>query len=269
MRTISLATLFLSMSLLSRSLFGDFSNYNIQTAEEITYDWLVKLGEETGETNHVQHLKQIFKHFKVKRLLEFGVGLSTQYFLNSCNQVVSVEFITHGYGPERFKDFLNLYRNSSNWIPIAYFSGFLGDASFAPYKYLGSEHLYKAASYQSATCKNYAVFDDFYLTELNAFIRNLIRFRRIDLAFVNTVGVYNRGDLVQLLFSKVPVIVARDTSTRAMNAGDDLYGYDRVVTPEDYEEIYLPLGQGTTVWVAKEDTLQDLIQALKKYAQGF
>ncbi len=257
----------ISVLLINNSLISNESNIEI---EDITYDWLL-LANESAPTDYVPIFKKIFKQMKVKTLLEFGVSFSTKYFLDSCRKVISTEMITHGYGPDNFKKFLNTYQDYSNWIPLAYFSGYLGDPSWAPYKHLGSESVYKAASYQTATHKNYALLDDFYVMELNAFIKNLVRFHSIDVAFVNPTGVYLRGDLVQLLFGKVPVIVAHDTAFRNTNEHsdikDDLLGYLRVVVPEDYEEIYFPTGGGTSVWIIKNDDKKELIQSLKKYAQ--
>lgn len=240
------------------------SAVHIKTADDITYESLVQIGSDTAYTDHVPHFREIFKKLKVRTFLEFGVGFSTKYFLDFSDKVISVEFVTHGTGPEWIKKCMELYRDISNWIPLVYFSGYQSDPNWAPYKYLGSENLYKAASYQSATHKNYALIDDFYLTELNDFMAKLVQSNRIDIAFVDA-GIYIRGDMVQLLFGKVPVIVAHDTYCRAWGHKDDVYGYSRIVTPDNYEELFIPAGQGTTVWVIKKDAYMDLTQSLKNY----
>ena len=178
------------------------------SADEITYEWLTS---EEGYTPYIPHFKKIFSLTKVKTLLEFGLGNGTKYFLDSCNKVISIDFITHGYGPGSLQHYLSFYQELPNWIPIAYFSGYRGECTFAPYKYLASEHVYKACSYQTVTHKNYALIDDFYRIELNAFINSLIKCHKIDLAFVHPV-LFLRSDLVELLFSKVNVIVATETS---------------------------------------------------------
>ena len=226
-------------------------------------------GNQTEGHRFIPHFRTLFNHLKVKVLFEFGMGFSTKYFLDNCNKVISVEFVTHGYGPDNYLNFLNFYRDCPNWIPVVYFSGFQGDPSFAPYKYVGSEHLYRAASYQCATHGNYALIDDFYLTELSAFIGNFVKFHKIDVAFVHPAGVYNRGDLVHCLFGKAPVIIATDTNTRSIKEVDDLYGLSRLQVPDDYEEIYLADGSGTTFWVVKKQGYQQLIQEMKRYAQEF
>lgn len=260
-KIIALFTLCINLS-----LAGEELSHSVGNAEEITYDWLVKYGNWTGMTDHIPHFKKIFSKLKIKTLLEFGLGYSTKYFLDSCNKVISVEFITDGTGPDWMKKCIDLYRDYSNWTPIAYFSGYQGDMNWARYKYLGSENFSKAAYYQTVNHKNYALINDFYLLELNAFITNLLKSYKIDLAFVDP-GTYLRGDLVQLLFDKVPLIVAHHSSCRAKGEKDDVYGYSRIETPENYEEIFIPSGGGTTLWVVKKDPFFSFIEDLKKYAE--
>jgi hypothetical protein len=243
-------------------------DYSITQADDITYDRLVKIGDETGVTDYVPFFKEIFRKLKVRTFLEFGVGYSTKYFLDSSTKVISVEMITHGYGPSNLKQFLKLYEEYSNWVPIAFFSGFQGDPSFAPYKHMGSEAVYKAASYQNAAHKNYALIDDFYRIELNAFIKNLVRFHKIDVAFVNPVGVPLRSDLIELLFDKVPVIIAHHTNCRKQEMFNDVNGYSWLTIPDNYEEIHFSAGQGTTIWILKKEEHQGLTEALRTYANA-
>lgn len=237
----------------------------IQEASDITYEWLEEAGHIDSYTDHIRHFKYIFSRYKVKAFLEFGVGYSTKFFLDECRKVISVEFVTHGYGPEWIKRCLGLYQDFSNWIPLVYFTGYQGNTDWAPYKYMGSESVYKAVSYQTVTHKNYALMDDFYMLELGAFIKNLVKYNNVNIAFVDS-GLFLRGDLVQLLFDKVPVILAHDTRTRAMGLKDDVYGYSRIVCPENYEEIFVPYGNGTTIWVMKNQELGGLTRDLQVYA---
>lgn len=264
MKKALFSTLYLAFSI--NSVVAD-SNTQINNAEEITYDWLVNAGTRFGYTDHIPHFKKLFNAFNVRTFFEFGVGFSTKYFLDCCDKVISVEFVTPGYGPEWLKSCLSLYQDYSNWVPIVYFTGYQEDVKWAPYKYIGSDSVYTAASYQCATHKNYAVIDDFYLKELEAFISRLAKSNNIDVAFVDA-GIYLRGDMVQLLFDKVPVIVAHDTAVRSAGIVDDVYGYSRIKTPDNYEEIYIPVGQGTTIWIVKKDSFQGLTEAMKKYAEG-
>lgn len=237
-----------------------------EASEEVTYEWLTDGEDDRGGTSHVLCLKEIFNNLKIKNFLEFGMGYSTKYCLDSCKKVISVEVITHGYGPERMKQFIQFYKEYSNWVSIAFFSGFHGDMSWAPYKYIGSDNVYKAASYQCSTWLHYEQVDDSYLKELNEFITNLTKYNKIEAALVDPI-LFLRGDLVQMLFDKVPIIVAHNTLSR-VSGKEDAFGYVRVKAPENYQEIYIPTKQkgkviGTTVWVMNKPEYKKLIENLK------
>src|SRR5579872_2839991 len=189
-----------------------FLNYSafaeeITSADQITYDFLVEQGRNAGYCDHIRYFKDIFEKIKVKTLLEFGLGYSTKYYLDHCTKVLSVEFITGGYGPSWMKKCLELYRGYTNWVPIAYFSDYKGDMSWSPYKYIGSEGVAKASHYQSTTYKSYSSVDNFYLNELTTFVKNLTKYNKIEIALVDP-GNYLRGELVQMLFDKSPIILA-------------------------------------------------------------
>jgi len=237
-----------------------------ENIDEITYEWLVSQGELTGHTSHIHVFKKMFTEAKINRVLEFGLGFSTKYFLDCTEKVVSVEHVTNGAGPEWMKKCLELYKGYSNWIPIAYFTGYQGDTHWAPYKFFGSESVYQAVSFQTSTHQNYALIDDTYVKELDLFITNLSRANKFDLAFVDS-GLYLRGDLVQLLFNKVPIIIAHDTDCREVGMEDDVYGYSRIITPDNYEEIYIKDLKGTTIWIIKNENYVDILQSFKAYAQ--
>ena len=235
--------------------------------DHITYEWLTTPGD--GYTHYIVHFKKIFQLTKIKTLLEFGMGMGTKYFLDKCNKVLSIDFITHGYGPGPFQSYLDLYQECPNWIPIAYFSGYQGNfPSWAPYKYLASEHVYKACTYQTVTHKNYALIDDFYRTELDSFIKSLTKCHNIDCAFLHPT-LFLRGDLIELLFSQVPIIIATETNCRQAGEENDVYGYSRLRVSHAYEEIFLPGDSGMTLWITKKESYAPLIKALKKYAASF
>ncbi len=235
-------------------------------ADEITYNWLVQGAVPAHDTQHILVFKKLLENAKIKTLLEFGLGYPTKYFLDHCNKVISVDFITYGYGPEIMRKFLRIYADYSNWIPIAFFSGFRGwDYDWAPYKHLGSDSVYRATSYQHAYHKHYAKIDDFYLVELEAFIANLLKFHRVDAAFLGH-AIFLRGDLLELLFDKVDILIAHNTCKRELHDMDDIYGLSRVIAKENYEEIFFPVEGGTTVWISKKEKYGNLIDALQKYA---
>ncbi|HSX13105.1 MAG TPA: hypothetical protein VLE96_01615, partial [Chlamydiales bacterium] len=221
---------------------------------------------DSGCADYIPFFKKLFERLKVRTFLEFGIGYRTKYFLDHTSKVISVEFITNGHNPKQMREYVNLYRNITNWTPIAFFSGYEGDMSWAPYKYMGSENVYKADSYQCANHRSYASINGFYKDELNSFISNLFKAYKATVSFVQP-PIYLRGDLVQLLFDKSQIIIAQHTGIRYIGLKDDLYGYSRVVTPDNYEEIYLP-NAGITVWMIKNDLTQELIAETKKYANS-
>jgi len=234
--------------------------------EEIDYEWLIESGSCPGASDYLPHFKTLFEEVKVRTFLQFGVGYETKYFLDHATKVISLEFVNPGYGPDWVRRFLELFRDSSNWIPIVYFSSYQGDVSWAPFKYLGSEHLYKAAAYQCSTHKDYGENDPFYRVELDAFLGSLAKYNQIDAAFVSP-PIYLRGAFIQCLFGKVPLILAHDTSLRNEEIEDDVYGYSQIETPDDYEEIYLPGGGGTTAWVLKTAKFKRLAERMKAIGQ--
>jgi hypothetical protein len=205
-------------------------------------------------------VQTIFDHLKVKTTLEFGLSEETNYFLESSTKVISIEFITNGYGPESLKAAIEKKKSYSNWIPIAFFSGFHGDVNWAPYRYYGSESVYKATSHMCATHQSFAGIDDFYLTELNSFINNLKKCYKIDVAHIGG-SILLRGDLVQILFGKVPVIIGTGTHYPPQ----DLFGYNNLTVPSDYEAIVLPQYQ-TTIWISQKEEFKALTEDLRKLA---
>lgn len=249
------------------SVVGIYADNWIKDADQITEDWLVSTGRSSGYTDHINHFKRLFSKVDVKGLLEFGVGFSTKYFLDHCDHVVSVEFVTPGTGPDWLKYCVGLYHGCRNWTPIFYLSCAYFNEPWAQNVYLGHCDVYHAAAYQPVHYKSYAAINPYYLEELDSFILSQLAMREINVAFVDC-GICIRGDLVSLLFDKVPVIAAHDIAPKKIRHLDDVYGYGRVIIPENYEEIYIPFGMGTAFWIKKEGQYRDLIEALKEYSSG-
>jgi hypothetical protein len=245
------------------SLFGYIQAVPPSKADDISYEFLVNTGNETGYCDHIAHIKQIFENYKVKILLEFGLGYSTKYFLDNCTKVLSVEFITDGINPNWIKHCLDLYKGYSNWVPIAYFSNYTKDFTWAPYKYIATTKLYEAEKSYAATCQ--PLSDNSYLSELKTFIGNLTKFNKIDLALVDP-AILQRGSIVQLLLDQVPIVLAHDCFSSLSVNSLDIYGYRKIVVPDNYETIVIPKGVGTLIWIKKTDQTEELIKTMKNYA---
>jgi len=255
----------LAVSMLFSSLSRVSAEIRITDAEQITEEFLTKTGSSAHYTEHVAHLKRVFDKLQVRTFLEFGLGFSTKYFMDRAQSVISVEFVTPGSGPEWMKYCLGLYRNSKNWIPITYFSGPNLDTKWAPNKYVGTDGVYRAAAYQPVKLKSYASIDPSFLGDLMRFVDKQVAEYQIDMAFVDA-GICIRGDLVQVLFNKVPIIAAHDVAPPGKRHLNDVYGYGRVKAPDNYVEIYVSYGMGTAFWVENSEKYAEIIRDLQEYA---
>ena len=224
------------------------------TAQEITYDWLVKNSVEHGYTDHIPHFKKLFElmfehYLPTTNFFECGVGFSTKYFIDNCAHVSSVEFITPQYGPKWMEECQQLYAGIKNWTPIMYNV---------------SDEVYKAANYQMSQHKDYARVDDTYVRDLKMFLHIETTVRKYDVAFVDP-GIYLRGDMAELLLQlQIPVVAAHDVN---MSNPDNvsLYGWQKIKSTADYEYVFVSRGAGTGFWISKE--LPEVIKGMKEYAE--
>lgn len=222
---------------------------------EITYEWLISHPEYS--TDHIPSWQCLFNTIKVRGFLECGCGMSTKYFLDHAEKVISIEYITPGYGDRIFKEYVSLFGHIPNWLPMTYNEDYR------------SNSFNNACAYQCSMHKDYALIDSTYLKELDKHYKKLMKKAQdegynIDVAFVNS-GVYIRGDMVKvLLANNIPIVAAHHTASDAGTTEiKNLYGWNKVVTPTSYEKIYLPIGQGTTFWISKQ--LPDLIASMTVY----
>lgn len=243
---------FLFIALLSSTSFS----YGYQS-DYITYDWLAEKGIETGYTDHIPHWKRLFNITKVRGFLECGCGYSTAYFLHNAEKVISIEYAPPGYGTWWYQEFLSLYSDRPNWIPMLYNED------------QRSNSFNNACAYQCSMHKDYASVDAAYLKELFQHFKAQIKLAQtngspIDVAFVDP-GVFIRGDMVKLLLAhKIPIIAAQGTMSDAgIEEKTNLYGWNKVVTPPTYVKIFIPFGQGTTFWISKQ--LSEIIDSMQDY----
>ena len=156
-----------------------------------------------------------------------------------------------------FNECLKLYKDCPNWVPLAYNADH-SDLSFN-----------NACAYACSDHKDYSLIDPSYLDTLNAYFKDQIDIAHqeghdIDVAFVDA-GVCTRGDMVKLLLAnKVPIVMAHDTaSDRGSDVDEGYYAWFVVKTPDDYEKIFIPVGQGTTFWINKN--LPEVIKSITDY----
>ena len=262
MKRFSQIALFCSMIFFS----GLSATTQFTNANEITEEWLTTVGASVGYTDHIAHFRRLFRKMHVRGFLEFGLGYSTKYFIDNCDHVISAEFVTPGTGPAWIQYCQRLFRYCKNWTSIAYFSGEGVDTRWATSKYIGLNSVYNAAAYQTVTHKNYALIDSSYLNDLSSFIKKQVEANVIDVGFVDA-GIYIRGDMVQQLFQKVPIIVAHDFPPQPSLREDNVYGYGRVKTPENYVQIHIPFGVGTEFWIKNDPKYAAIIEDLQDYVR--
>ena len=147
----------------------------------------------------------------------------------------------------------------THWIPVSYFTGYTGDTSWTFFKYFGTDSVYKAHNYLLSTSTSYAAVDDSYLKELSSFLDNLIKLNKFEFVHVDP-SLMIRGEIIQMLFGKIPVLVAGGSESR-IDGGNDIYGYNSIVTPDNYEEI--AVNPRTVVWVSRDEKYAELIECLK------
>ncbi len=100
-----------------------------------------------------------------------------------------------------------------------------------------------------------ALYDANYLLELKALCNDTLKNQPCEVAVINS-SMPLRGDLVNELFDRVPIIVAHETNKIGV--------WDKVNIPSNYEKIVFSQGQGSTFWVRKDKT--EAIQALQRDA---
>ena len=174
-------------------------------------------------TDHVQHFQKLFQRTQIHSFLEFGLGYGTKYFLDNCEEVTSCEIILPNQTTEWFDHSTDLFQEYSNWIPILK---------------RGSPALQYANTLCLRDSKDPALYDATYLLELKEICDEIFKDKQFEVAFVDP-GFHMRGDLINELFDRVPIIIAHDT-----NIAPEKYGWRKVHTPSNYEKIVFTQGQG-------------------------
>lgn len=184
-----------------------------------------------------------FEYGFPKRMIEFGLGDGTEFFLKRCEEVVSVELYTsdkslaeglpissdHWMG--HFKEMFKSYKN---WKVVGYEVGVA--IIQAEMEITGKTGLRRGSEPVTLDYKN----------KLRKLIEKLFKDAAYDYAFVDA-GIHLRGDIVNELFQKVPVIGAHDTKSAFQK---ELYGYNRVKVPGNYQEFEGEnCGEGITFWI--------------------
>lgn len=194
-------------------------------------------------TDHVRCFNALFELQRIDVFLEFGLGRGTEFYLDHCGRVTSIELVVESRRSviePWYEKCLDNFKNYTNWNPsIHYFS-----SNFDLADHRAQEQLDPAS------------IDSAYLSEIDALCDRIFVGRHFDAAFVDP-GIYIRGDIVNALFNRVDIIAAHDTACTV----HQMYGYYKVKCPDNYEEIVSKYGSGTTFWIKKDK--KQLIEKLK------
>lgn len=189
---------------------------------------------------------KIFKIVNVEKILEFGLGLGTEFLCDNCKNVTSVELSIGNYNKEWTELVQEKLKNYNNWT----------------LHYIDLPDDIKQAN-QNAIDYKYPLVELNYLNSLSEIVGEHLIGNYYDIIFIDP-GIHNRGDIINFCFGKSPIIAAHDTSKSGIII-ENIYGYNIVNVPENYEEVHFDGGLGTTLWVNKDYEFYNLIvENLKK-----
>ena len=189
-------------------------NYNFTSAQ----DW-------------VGYFDNIFKATEIEKILEFGLGLGTEFLCDNAKEVTSVELSTGDFNREWADKTQEQLKEYKNW----------------KLHYIDIPEEIKKANFD-AIQNQYPLKDISFLPVLKKIINPFLYKKEYDIIFIDP-GIHNRGDIVNLCFGKAKIIAAHD-SDRTGRVIKNIYGYNIVEVPENYTEIHRNESyMGTTFWV--------------------
>ena len=194
----------------------------------------------------VQYFERIFKKVEINSVLEFGLGLGTQFLCDNVKQVTSVELSTGDFNLEWTNKIKEILKEYNNWT----------------LHYIDIPEEIKIAN-QNAIENRYPLTNTSYIPVLKKLLNPYLYRKKYDIIFVDP-GIHNRGDIVNLCFGKAKIVAAHDTD-RTGRIIKDIYGYNIVDIPKNYTEIHFnETYMGTTFWIKNDISEYDVIvDALK------
>lgn len=200
----------------------------------------------TPAQDWVKYFDKIFKTIEIEKILEFGLGLGTEFLCDNAKEVTSVELSIGDFSKEWADKTQKQLKEYTNW-KLHYIN--------IP------KEIHKANS--DAIKSQYPLEDTSYLPVLKKLINPFLFKKKYDIIFIDA-GIHNRGDIVNLCFGKAKIVAAHD-SDRTGRVIKNIYGYNIVEVPESYTEIHRNESyMGTTFWV--DNTIENseiIIEVLK------
>lgn len=188
----------------------------------------------SGAQDWYGYFQVIFENTKINNMLEFGLGDGTEFLLDNCNYVKSIEISVSDYNKNWYEKCINKYKNYSNWCPV----------------YIEASNEIKRAN-EIAQAERYPITYKDHILHLEEIIQLNAKDRPYDFIFVDA-GIHNRGDIVNLSFNLSPIIAAHDSSRDKNRILENIYGYNIVNVPNNYLEFHFEdTYMGTTIWINK------------------
>ena len=189
--------------------------------------------ELTQAQDWVPYFAKLFEYIEINSVLEFGLGLGTEFWCDYVSKVKSVELSVSDFNLEWTNKTKEKLKEYDNW-ECKYIS--------LPQEIIESN--------QNAIDKKYPLDDIEYLPVLKDIVTPFMKEREYVIIFVDP-GIHNRGDIVNFAFGHAPIIACHD-SDRTGRVIKNIYGYNIVNPPQNYTEIHKPERYcGTTFWVDK------------------
>jgi len=194
----------------------------------------------------VPYFQRIFNIVEINSVLEFGLGLGTEFLCDNAKQVISVELSTGEFNREWTNKIKDKLKNYTNWT----------------LKYIEIPDEIQQANLNAIENK-YPLADTSYVPILQKMISTSLGRKKYDIIFIDP-GIHNRGDIVNYCFNKAGIIAAHDTD-RSGKVIPNIYGYNIVKVPENYEEIHFNDSyMGTTFWINEKYANAELVKSALK-----
>lgn len=187
-----------------------------------------------GAQDWYTYFQLIFEKVKINNFLEFGLGNGTEFLLDHCGHVTSIEISLGSYNKSWYDTCKSKYKNYTNWNPV----------------YIeASQEIVRAN--EIAQQQRYPISYSEHLPELKKITDRALQDKNYEFIFVDA-GIHNRGDIVNLVMGKAPIIAAHDSSRDPGRILKNIYGYNIVQSHPDYLEFHFEdTYMGTTIWVNK------------------
>jgi len=170
-------------------------------------------------------MERLFAEHDIKRVLEFGEGAGTRWFLDRCARVTSVEIVVKPEHEEWAHACYDAYGKCEKWQQWV---------QPLPSRLEKAEELAASGHYPIIRGER---------KEVQSLIDAAIPVIPYDLIFVDP-GTHLRSAMVNELFGFADIIAAHDTNVGMMN-----YGWSTVNPPTEYAtHRYFNDGLGTTFW---------------------